>query len=129
MASIGDGEDIQVNAYLDVEQARKWARTLEDAEAYRLGIPVAEARGSLAHRLGVSPGTLENLRRLRTKIVPNWMMTRLRTEFVPVLQNQIMRLEHEIHIARQAGANYRDDDLASAEAQVVKAKALLRGDT
>jgi hypothetical protein len=127
MASIGDGENIQVNAYLDVEQARKWARALEDAEARRLGVSVHDARGSLASRLGVNPGMLENLRRVRTKIVPNWIMSRLRAEFVSVLQNQIMRLEHEILIAKQTGANYRDDNLASAEAQVVKARALLSG--
>lgn len=128
MTSVGNGEDIQVNACVDVERAHRWARVVEDAEAAALGLKVHEARPYVARRLGVAPGTLENLRRLRTKVIPNWMMMRLRSEFVAVLQSQIMRLEHEIHIARQTGASYRDNVLASAEAQVVKAKALLTGD-
>jgi hypothetical protein len=66
-------------------------------------------------------------RRFRIKTVPSWMMARLRREFVALLQTQIMRLEHEIHIARQTGADYRDDDLASAETQVARAKEILNG--
>ena len=125
MTSSRNGDIARVNAALDLEMAHKWASTIEDAAAVRLGVKVEEARPDVARKLGVAPGTLENLRRLRTKVIPNWMMMRLRSEFVAVLQSQIMRLEHEIHIARQTGASYRDDALASAEAQVVKAKALL----
>jgi hypothetical protein len=126
MASIRDG-DVDVNAYADVEQAHRWAEVLEDAEAKRLGCKVQDARRALACRLGIAPGTLENLRRFRIKTVPSWMMARLRREFVALLQTQIMRLEHEIHIARQTGADYRDDDLASAETQVARAKEILNG--
>jgi hypothetical protein len=111
-----------MNAISDVATVNRLARAIEDQEARRLGIPVPLARMRVANRIGVAPGTLENLRRMRTKIVPNWLMNRLRAEFVLVLQSEIQRLEHEIHIARQTGADHRDDMLASAEAQLAAAR-------
>ncbi|HDA7235038.1 TPA: hypothetical protein O5T86_001274 [Staphylococcus aureus] len=117
-----------MNAMSDVTAINKFARTLEDAEARRLGIKTSDARTRVAGRLGVSPGTLENIRRLRTKIVPNWLMNKVRAEFVATLQMEIRRLEHEINIARQTGADYRDDALASAETQLASAKAILEGE-
>lgn len=130
MSSTDDGylESKPMNAMSDVTAINKFARTLEDAEARRLGIKTSDARTRVAGRLGVSPGTLENIRRLRTKIVPNWLMNKVRAEFVATLQMEIQRLEHEIHIARQTGADYRDDALASAETQLASAKAILDGE-
>ena len=124
--SIRDGENIQMNAMTDIEAVHRFARTLENAEAKRLGVRTTEARISLARRLRTSPGTLENIRRYRTKIVPAWLMARIRAEFVSVLQNEIIRLEHEITIARQTGVDHRDDALQEAESQVVAAKEILR---
>lgn len=124
--SIRDGEINQMNAVSDIEAVHRFARRIEDAEAKRLGVRITEARVSLARRLRTSPGTLENIRRLRTKIVPNWLMARIKAEFVSVLQNEIARLEHEISIARQVGAHHSDGDLQAAEAQVVAAREILR---
>lgn len=120
-----DREFIQMNAMTDVEAVHRLARRLENAEAKSLGVKVAEARKIIARRLKTSPGTLENIRRMRTKVVPNWLMARIRAEFVSVLQNEILRLEHEIHLARQIGMDHRDDDLQAAEAQVAAAKDIL----
>ncbi len=130
MSSTDDGylESKPMNAMSDVTAINKFARTLEDAEARRLGIKTSDARTRVAGRLGVSPGTLENIRRLRTKIVPNWLMNKVRAEFVATLQMEIRRLEHEINIARQTGADYRDDALASAQTQLASAKAILEGE-
>ena len=130
MSSNSDGsfESKPMNAMSDVTAINKFARTLEDAEARRLGIKTSDARTRVAGRLGVAPGTLENIRRLRTKIVPNWLMNKVRAEFVATLQSEIRRLEHEINIARQTGADYRDDALASAETQLASAKAILDGE-
>lgn len=130
VSSNSDGyfESKPMNAMSDVTAINKFARTLEDAEARRLGIKTSDARTRVAGRLGVSPGTLENIRRLRTKIVPNWLMNKVRAEFVATLQMEIRRLEHEINIARQTGADYRDDALASAETQLASAKAILEGE-
>jgi hypothetical protein len=124
--SIRDGESNQMNAMTDVEAVHRLARTLEDAEAKRLGVRLQEARSSLARRLRTSPGTLENIRRLRTKVVPSWLMARIRAEFVSVLQAEITRLEHEIHISQQIGLDHHDDDLQAAQAQIVAAKEILR---
>lgn len=130
MSSTDDGylESKPMNAMSDVTAINKFARTLEDAEARRLGIKTSDARTRVAGRLGVSPGTFENIRRLRTKIVPNWLMNKVRAEFVATLQMEIRRLEHEINIARQTGADYRDDALASAQTQLASAKAILEGE-
>ncbi|MDB5607815.1 MAG: hypothetical protein JWP25_4715 [Bradyrhizobium sp.] len=127
MSSNRDGyvESKPMNAMSDVSTINRFAAALENSEARRLGIRTVEARGRIAGRLGVSPGTLENFRRLRTKVVPNWLMNKVRAELVSVLQLEIQRLEHEVHIARQTGSNYRDDTLASAETQLAKARELL----
>ena len=115
-----------MNALADVETVHRFARVLEDAEAKRLGVRVSEARMSIARRLRTSPGTLEGIRRRRIKIVPNWLMARIRAEFVSTLQAEIARLEHEINIAQQVGAHHSDDALQEARAQVVAAKEVLR---
>ena len=121
MTSTRDGR-FDMNAISDVATVNRLARVIEDQEAKRLGIPVMSARSRVANRIGVAPGTLENLRRLRTKIVPNWLMNRIRAEFIAVLQSEIQRLEHEIQIARQTGADHRDNLLASAETQLAAAR-------
>lgn len=131
MTSIRDGylepKSEPMTAVSDVLTVNRFAKTLEDVEARRLGIPASDARGRIANRLGVSPGTLENIRRLRTKIVPNWLMNKVRLELVSVLQLEIQRLEHEINIARQTGSDHRDDALCMAETQLAKAREALQG--
>jgi len=124
----GQFESKPMNAMSDVSRVNQFAKRLEDTEARRLGIRTVAARRRIASRIGVSPGTLENLRRLRTKVVPNWLMERIRAELVSVLQQEIQGLEHEVHVARQTGSNYRDDTLASAAAQLAAAREILRGE-
>jgi hypothetical protein len=124
--SARDGDINQMNAVADIEAVHRFARAIEDVEARRLGVRVSEARKVLARRMRTSPGTLENIRRLRTKIVPHWLMARIKAEFVSVLQAEITRLEHEITIANQTGAHHSDDALQAAQTQVVAAKEILR---
>lgn len=114
-----------MSASADVATAERWTRVLEKAEAKRLGVPEKDARKSLARKLKASPGTLENIRRLRTKLVPHWLMARMRGEFIAALQMEIQRLEHEIHLARQTGMDHRDDALCAAEAQLQSARRIL----
>jgi hypothetical protein len=68
--SIRDGDHVPMNAMTDIDAVHRFARTLEDAEAKRLGVRIADARVVVARKLRTSPGTLENIRRLRTKTVP-----------------------------------------------------------
>lgn len=117
-----------MNAMSDVSTVNRFARSLEDVEAQRRGISQIKARELIASRIGISPGTLENLRRMRTKIVPNWLMNRVRAELVSVLQSEIQRLEHEVHIAIQAGSDYRDDLLAEAQTSLASARKILKGE-
>jgi len=116
-----------MNAIVDIETASRFARVIEDSEARRHGVQLWTARNSIARRLGVAPGTLRNLRSLRAKVVPNWLMARIRAEFINVLQSEICRLEHEIAVARQVGMDPREDALAAAEAQIREARSLLKG--
>ena len=53
-------------------------------------------------------------------------MNKVRAELVSVLQSEIQRLEHEVHLARQIGSDHRDDMLASAETQLASAREILR---
>ena len=129
MASIRDGEVIQMStATADVETANHFVTRIENFEARCRGRTVDEVRPTVARRLNASTGTLENIRRLRSKIIPNWLMERLRAEFVAVLHSEIQGLQHEAQLARQVGSNYRDDTLAAAEAQLAAAKAILHGE-
>jgi len=118
-------ESKSMNAATDVATLNRFAKALENVEAKRIGSSLPTARARIAGRLGVSPGTLENIRRLRTKIVPNWLMNKVRSELISVLQLEIRRLEHEVHLARQTGSNHRDGDLASAETSLATAREIL----
>jgi len=132
MASHEDGylvEGESMNAAADVSTARRLVIAIEDNEARRLGIRVSAARPRVAKRIGAPPGTLENFRRDRLKSVPTWLMARIRTEFVKVLQAEIRRLEHEISVHLQAGADHRCADLAKAQASIQSAKEILTAAT
>jgi len=128
MASIRDGEVIQMStATADLSTAHHFVTKIENAEAKRNNRTINEVRPEIARKLKTAPGTLENIRRFRSKVIPNWLMERIRAEFVAVLQSEIQGLEHEVHLARQIGSNYRDDTLASAEAQLAAAREILEG--
>jgi hypothetical protein len=116
-----------MSATMDIEAAGNFCRLLEDTEAERSGRTIPQARAAIAARIGVSPGTFENLRKLRSKMVPHWVMERIRAELITVLTNEIGCLQNEISIARQIGTDHRDNDLAAAAAQLVIAKEILRG--
>jgi hypothetical protein len=127
MSSTRDGkfESKPMNATTDLATVNRLARVIEAQEARRLGISVTSARVRIAGRLGIAPSALENYRRLRAKIVPNWLMNRIHAEFIAVLQSEIQRHEHEIHLARQTGSDHRDDLLVSAQAQLEAARQIL----
>lgn len=116
-----------MNAATDISLAKRWAEVLEGAEAKRLGVPLCEARKAVARDLQTAPGFLENLRRSRIKIVPSWLMARIRAAVVAQLQAEMMRLEYEIQLAKQTGLDPRDDDLAKAQIALETAKAILKG--
>lgn len=114
-------------AVSDIDELNTMARSLERSEVRRLSTNLMQARKNIARRLGITVDTIENFRALRNKIVPHQLMNRFRAELISVLQLEMQKLEHEIHCARQTGDDHTGDTLASAEAQMVKAREILSG--
>lgn len=109
------------------DTAREWARRLEAREAKRSGHPIAVARASVARRVGISPGTLENLRNGRLKTVAVHIFAGLRAAIERDIQAEIDALETELVAARSAGLDVSAAPLRAAEAALVAARAALTG--
>lgn len=105
-------------------QAQEWARSLEDRERARSSLPLQGARKIVARHLGVSPGTLENLRRGRIKDVRAGLLERLRTAVVRELETEIGRLNHELEMARAGCRGASADEIASMVAETDRLRAL-----
>jgi len=86
------------------ERARGWVTRLERAEKARTGCDLDEARETVASRLGVLPGSLENLRRGRTKGIRGWIYERLRAAMIVQLQHEIAAQKHELEMLIQGGS-------------------------
>ncbi len=100
------------NAY--VERARTWAAAIEDSAAKEARASLRVIRPSVAREVGVSPGTLENLRAGRLKGIAAHIYERLQAATLRRLQGEMRRIEHEIHILAQQGLDPRSDDMAAA---------------
>jgi hypothetical protein len=116
-----------MNAFTDVELARRFARQIEEREARAFGVGAGQARINTARRIGASPGFLENLRRGRIKSIPSYLMQKIREAMIDELQEEIARCEHEIALARQTGSRATDNEILAAQAQVEAAKKILGG--
>ncbi len=116
------------SAVSDVETLNGMARLLERSEARRCGSKVMQARKDIARRIGITDDQIENFRSLRTKVVPHWLMGRVRAELVSVLQLEVENLEHQIQLHKQASADHIGNALISAEAQLVAAREILAGE-
>src|SRR5882757_3776399 len=88
------------SAVSDLETLNGMARSLERSEARRHGTTLTRARKTVARRLGITAAAFEIYIYQRTKVVPNWLMNKVRAELVSVLQLEIQRLEHEVCLAR-----------------------------
>jgi hypothetical protein len=114
------------NAAADVEALNGMARSLERSEVRRSGTGVLQARKSIARRIGITPAALENFRYLRTKVVPSWLMGRVREELISVLQLEVRNLEQEIQLHLQAGSDHSGSALVEAETSLASAREILR---
>lgn len=106
-------------------QARSWVARLEYAEARRSGTIIPFARAALARRLGVAPGTLENIRNGRIKGLRHWIAERIRAAVIRELELEILRLEHDLFVARQSGAGAGSDEILAATASLEAARLAL----
>lgn len=102
-----------------------WVESLEKREAARSGQPVREARVRLANRIGVMPGTLENIRRKRVKEARVGVFEKVRRAFIRSLEDEIAALTHELQMARQCGVDPREDEVARIEAAIAQALTLI----
>lgn len=107
------------------EVARGWAARLENRERARTGWPLKTVRSIVAKRVGVSPGTLENLRRGRIKDPRQSLCDKLRAALVRELQAEMRAHEHEIHVLQQTAFDPRSDEIAAAEKGLSEIRAAL----
>lgn len=108
-----------------VGQAKGWTTLLEDAESKRTGDPIREARKRVARTLGLTSGTLENLRHRSPKAVATHVYERLRGGVIRELEKELQRVEQELHIARQTGLDPRDGEVQSVLSSQAKIRAAL----
>jgi transcriptional regulator with XRE-family HTH domain len=78
---------------------------------------------TVARRIGIAPGTLENMVRGRSKTVSLSIAAAVRAALVKDLASEIERLTRELVRARHLGADH--DETCQVEALLAQAKALL----
>jgi hypothetical protein len=100
------------------EAARKWATELEAKEARRSGVSIRLARKTVAKRMNLAPGTLENLKNRRLKGVRVYVFERIRAAFMREAEAEIARLEHGLEVARQIGMDARAGEVREMEADI-----------
>jgi len=106
--------------------AREWATALETKERNRSGASVPNARRNVARRIGVAPGSLENLNRGRTKGVRAFLYEKIRAAFIRECEQEMARLAHELEMARQAGLRVDGVEIGEIEAHFTAIKELLK---
>lgn len=116
------------SAVSDLETLNGLARSLERSEARRIGTTPSKARKAVARRLGITKDALENFLYRRTKVVPHWLMSCVRSELVSALQLEMQNLAHEIQLHRQAGSDHSGTALVAAETQLEAARQILEGE-
>lgn len=79
------------------QQAVTW---LEDDAARRFGLPVKVVRPLVAREVGVAPGTLENVRKGRTKGLRGWIERKIDDALVRALKREAARIDHELVVAQ-----------------------------
>ncbi len=116
------------SAVSDLETLGGMARSLERSEARRIGTTPTKARKAVARRLGITKDMLEGFLYRRTKVVPHWLMSCVRSELVSALQLEVQNLEHEIQLHRQAGSDHSGSSLVAAETSLAAAREILAGE-
>jgi len=104
------------------------AQTLERKERAR-GLSVPEARRALARKIKVGVGTIENLVRGRVKRADAAIRDRLEAWMVRELESEILRLTHDLEMARRSGFHLASVEVGEIEAHLAQASALLKRGT
>lgn len=109
-----------------VNSAIAIARTLEHKERARVST-LLEARQRIAERLRVGVGTFENLVRGRVKRIDASIRDRLQALLVRELEGEIVRLTHELEIARQCGERLDSLQISEIETHLYAARKIIEG--
>ena len=120
-----EGLNMSSSAAATVDDARRWAKFLEDREAKRSGQNVDEARPAVARRVGAAPGTLQNLRKNRLKSIAAHVYGGLRAWVIRELEAEKAALEHELQILRQQGVDPREEQVEEAQASLAEVRSAL----
>lgn len=112
----------------DIDSLNEMARLLERSEGRRVNANLLQARKNVARRLGITADMIENFRSLRNKIVPHWLMDKVRDELISALQMEAQNLEHEIQLHRQTGAHHSGTALVEAETKLIAVRSILAGE-
>lgn len=120
-----EGLNMSSSAAATVDDARRWAKFLEDREAARTGLPVQDARPAVARRVGAAPGTLQNLRKNRLKSIAAHVYGGLRAWVIRELEAEKAALEHELQILRQQGLDPREVQVEEATSSLAEVRAAL----
>lgn len=121
-----DARNHSMSAVAYLENARGWARRLEEHEAEQAALDrVSDARPIVARKTGVPIGTLRNLRENRLKSISAYAYDRLNRAAAHLLERQLARLTHELHLTRQQGLDPRSNAVAAVEQDIARVRASL----
>ena len=93
----------------------------------RLEAPNLEtARHTVARKIGVPPGTIQNIQRDRLKFVDR-IEAKVRAAFMRMLDQEISKATHELEIARRASDRMDTAAIFAADAAVQNARKMIEG--
>lgn len=105
--------------------ARQWVRGLEEDEARASGEPLLVARQSLARKIGVAPGTLENIRRGRLKHIGKTIADQIQAYMVRHLQREIQRRTNDLQMVLECGKGIGDPEVDRLREAIARAQRVL----
>ncbi len=101
-----------------------WVERLEAAESERSRVSRPTARRIVARRLGLLPGTLENIVRGRVKQMREAVADAIRRAVV----HEIERLESELEVARFGARRIGEAEVAAARDAIQEARKIIGGE-
>jgi hypothetical protein len=107
------------------ELIRDWIVEAEDNEVRRSGNERAAARNTIASKIGISAGTIENLRRRRIKDLRGSIRDRIVDFMVGDLEKEMARLQHNLEVARLCADRPDADAVIEAQTLLARAKRLI----
>lgn len=102
--------------------ARENLVRLETLRATRVGSSRAHARVGVARDLRLAPGTLENIRKKRTKGIRGWIAETIEAALLRELQREIARLTHEYQLLVAGGSSHRDSEMEQVAADLARVR-------